>query len=134
MSLVSATLGTPQAPLYSSRGSQTVTAKPLNKAMVAKYSVSCPAPISSMRYSGPKVLTNCTSSMLSSVGVSLGSCETTPLANTVLRCINWPVSKDFTKPSSKAASGSNSNNNSKVPPQGRPKRCASSAVMPYFTR
>ena len=49
MSVTVLTWATDQLPMYSSRGSQTVTVKPLNKAMVARYSARAPAPISSMR-------------------------------------------------------------------------------------
>ena len=44
-----------------------------------------------------------------------------------------PCSSSATRSASKAASGSYSSSSSSVPPQGRPKRCASSAVMPYLT-
>ena len=56
-----------------------------------------------------------------------------PVANTVTRCTSSPFSKRCTSSSNCAVAGSNSSSNSKVPPHGKPKRWASSAVMPYFT-
>jgi hypothetical protein len=56
--------GTFQPLRYSSCGSQTETEKPQKIAIVESYSASWPAPIGSMRYSGPKVLRNdCPSSL-----------------------------------------------------------------------
>ncbi|MNT96350.1 hypothetical protein D3C72_2384190 [compost metagenome] len=43
------TPATLQPSMYSGRGSQTATLKPLNRAMFARYSASTPAPIRSMR-------------------------------------------------------------------------------------
>ena len=88
MSLSTTAPATDQALRYSSRGSHTVTAKPLNSAMVARYSVSWPAPMSSMRYSGPKVLTNSVAVTLSSLGAALRLWLTVPSFRLTWRCIS----------------------------------------------
>ena len=70
--------------------------------------------------------------MCSSLGASLAVSETTPVLRSVQRCVSWPRSSMAINSAKLAASGLNSSNNSRVPPQGRPNRCASSALMPYF--
>ena len=132
MSCLTVTPATDHAPLYSSRGSHTVTAKPLNSAMVAKYSVIWPAPMSSMRYSGPKVLVSCVSSICNSLGALVAARVTRPVFRWVDLCVSCPFSRNSINWLRLSAFGLNSSSSSKVPPQGRPKRCASSALMPYF--
>ncbi len=130
ISRVIRTSGTDQVPRCSRRGSQTVTAKSLNSAMVARYSASAPAPMSSIRYCGPRVLVSLAASNRSASGAGAGVRVTAPVMQSTVRCTSCPDSSRCTSVSSAARSGWNSSSSSKVPPQGRPKRCASSAVTP----
>jgi len=66
----------------------------------------------------------------SASGIEVGCSVTAPLAQSTVRCMSRPDSSWRTSSSSAVKSGWNSSSSSSVPPQGRPKRCASSAVTP----